>query len=171
MDFRKRFERELRAAASTLVPFEQLALDLRKSRQEQRPRELGIEYLAASAELGIRGELALLDGDETGWGLLAAARRARCLAFFLAPSVSSSHRAALAVLEALQWRQENTAVALAALMIRGYAGDWQASGPMLPSDTEIESLAFELLLRSAPNQNVADARAKLELVALSDFAA
>jgi len=108
---------------------------------------LRVVLMSSAFELAAHGELALSHKRAEGWGVLAVARRIRALNYLLKPNVASSSRAALAGLEAIQHREYATALSLARLMARGYRNDWDSTGPLVPSDEELESLLFELLMR------------------------
>jgi len=55
-------------------------------------------------------------------------------------------------------------------MSKGYAGDWHISGPMLPTDTELDALAFGLLVPLLKARGVEGRFRTPELVPLKSFA-
>jgi hypothetical protein len=166
-DVRKRFVTQLNEVVGVLRPLDTVIGAILTA---PKTHALGIRLLAATFDFGARGEWALVNGDDSGWQLLAAARKARALAFLLAPSVANSPLGALAMLEAIQWDELETAKTVSLLMAQGYAGDWPLSDVMISSETEIESLAIELLAQSTRDTKLKRRFAKVNLVPLSEFA-
>jgi hypothetical protein len=106
---------------------------------------LGLALASAAATFGMSGELLLLEGDSCGWGLLRAARWSRASSFLLRPQLASSSQAALAALEALQWGEVERALRVVRVLGHGIRGTWNHSRRLLPSNSELESLAFALV--------------------------
>jgi hypothetical protein len=148
----KRLERQLRTDGST--PLDELGAGLRA--EAGKPFHLGLRLGMTAGLVGRHGEFTLLNGDASGWSLLAAARRMRAYGVFLAFDQTPSYTAAcaLALLEALQWHELRTAAAVGTQLQKALTGDWSLSSAAYPSGSEIEALALHLLQLRLPDLKI-----------------
>lgn len=138
---RSKVEQQLVEAVAGVPPLPEIARNL----EEATEKTLRVVLMSSAYELAVHGEYALSNNRLEGWNVLAVARRVRALTYLLEPNVASSPRAALAGLEALQYREDETASSLARMAARGYRNDWDSTGPLVSSREELEALLFELL--------------------------